>query len=153
MGNWLCPVDATPEHKIMYHGSSARIDGDYLLPRPSAVVNGEKVVFATPDRTLALTFAGRQWSDDDLELGYVNGQLTLEERSAGRFEAVYNRVEAYIYTVDATSFHQDMRLGMYKHEWISDSAVKIQEREYVPNVASALYEAARHGKLSIVFHS
>lgn len=151
MGNWLCPeVGEREEIHTMYHGSPVKIDGGWLELRRSAVVNHELVVFATPDRTLALTFMGGKWTDNDLNLGYINGQLTLEEKWTGAFAKIYAQRTGYLYLVAADGFRQDRRLGMYAHEWVADKAVKIQSVQVISDVWQELLDAQQRGQIHLI---
>lgn len=118
---------------VMYHGSKIANPTKVLYPMPSGVLNGESAVFATPDRTLALLFIA-DWTDNDLTVGYINGQLTVEERYKGAFQTIFLNKSGYLYLVSANTFQTDARLGMQSHEFISKESVPIIGSLFVPDL-------------------
>jgi gamma-glutamylcyclotransferase (GGCT)/AIG2-like uncharacterized protein YtfP len=121
----------------LYHGSSHRIK--VLKPRSSNVINGEKAVFATNSKDLAVFFIAKT-SDCDIELGYYAGQLYAVEQYPNAFNLLKN-VSGYVYSVDSKLFHSDSRLGMQKHEFICKKAVKVLKTEIIKNVYEYLIKS------------
>jgi hypothetical protein len=123
--------------KYYYHGSEKNITGTVLDPRPSRVIDNEKAVFATNTKALALLFIPK-WSDNDFELTCYNNHIYFIENYPNAFDHIFSDKSGYIYQVDKQKFHSDDRLGMKNHEFISDSTVQIQKKEYIPDIVSIL---------------
>lgn len=113
--------DAPP---LLYHGTSRAIDGAALLPRASALLDGEPAVFAAADYALAVVFAARA-PGADVGVGHVNGRLYVQENSAGAFARHLRGAAGYIYTVAGATFGGDARLGMPHSEFISRAPVPV----------------------------
>jgi len=135
---------------VLYHGSKHLIQGS-LEPRPSRVVDGEAKVFATTDRWLALVFIGGL-GDTILGLGFVTSVGTtigyLEEMVPGALNHL--RIPGYIYTLPSGPFHSDHRLGMKRHELVSDSSVPILSTERIADVYDELMRAQTRENFTIV---
>jgi hypothetical protein len=115
--------------KTLLHGSPT--DVERLDPHPSKVVNGEKVVFATDERWLALMFVAPSEVTATLEFGYENGIPYIKELNEGDFKGL--EAAGYLYTVPANDFVSDSRLGMPWHEVICPHAVEIVVTEKIAN--------------------
>ena len=115
-----------------YHGSSNEIDGDYIEPKLSKVIDDEEAVFATNEKYVALVFIPK-WSDCDLEFGHYGDVPHMMEIYPGAFDKLKN-VSGYMYYLDPTNFESDSRLGMKKHEFISKQKEKIIKKEFVEDV-------------------
>lgn len=126
-------TEGAAEHRY-YHGSSTLIK-DYLLPHPSAVINGENAVFATNTHWLALVFIPRH-TDADLDIGFADGIPYIAEKYAGAFKLL--KASGYIYEVSTREFHSDPRLGMQHHEFINPQKVRILHQKFVPDIFGAL---------------
>ena len=122
--------------KYFYHGSSIDIDGEYLEPRPSRVLDGEKAVFATNNIYISLVFIP-QWTDNDFDLTHYNDKWYLVEQYPGAF-SIFENKDGWIYSVDSTNFKSDDRLGMKRTEFISKKKVKIVKRVYIKDVLKIL---------------
>ena len=124
---------------MYYHGSNCVPSDNVLLPRPSDVLNGESVVFATNRKSTALMFIGR-WSDSDIEHGFIihNGveQEYAREQYPGAFDLL--KVGGYVHCVNADEFRSNDRLGLTDVEFIARNPVKIIKTEYIPNVFNEL---------------
>lgn len=129
----------------LWHGSPVKLismDGDasaptlMLEPRPSSILQEEKVVFATSERWMALAFATR-FGGRDIDLGVAEGIPYLAEAKPDAFEQLKKR-DGYLYKVYVQGFCSDPRLGMANREFINREAVPILEQEYIPNVWDAL---------------
>jgi hypothetical protein len=116
----------------LFHGSEKKINDNQLLPRPSRLMDGQSVVFATNQRWIALVCICRS-NDADLEFGFENGRPYIKELWAHAF-AIINK-PGYIYTVMAEDFESDQRLGMVNHEFVAHSPVDIVVREYIKKSA------------------
>jgi hypothetical protein len=127
--------------RILYHGSEKHLE--YLVPMPSRVLGGERAVFATPYRWIAIVFSKR-WSDSDFsDFGSTTNLATgekewiLEEARPGAFDEIF-RGNAWLYTLPARDFHGDVRLGMPNVELINFSQVTPLKRELVDVAAELL---------------
>lgn len=118
----------------LYHGSSSEID-EYLEPRPSKVIDGEKAVFATDNKSLALVFIPKS-TDKELGIGTVHGVPYVMEEFPGAFNLL--KTPGYIYTVSKNGFLTDKRLGMKNNEFISRNKVKIINKSSIKNVYNEL---------------
>ena len=120
-----------------FHGTPVLISDNILMTRPSSILDNELAVFATPDRNLALLFAA-PWNDDDLNVGYVNGILTIEEMYPDALVKIFKNKSGYVATVRATTFSTDKRLGMQTHEFISKVAVPVLKQELIQDLYTAI---------------
>lgn len=112
-----------------FHGSPYYIEKQ-IHPRPSKLLNGESVVFATDIFQIACLF-GVDWTDKDIELGSVNGEWYMKELYKNSFKRF--KKSCYVYEVDQTGFHGDDRLGM-KHEFVNYNDVDIVSTIQVDNI-------------------
>jgi hypothetical protein len=124
-------VTETPE--ILYHGSTARIE-DWLEPRPSKVINGEKAVFATPNRWMAEAFASGL-KHTQIDLGVANGVGYLAEMYPGAFNIL--KIPGYLYTLSSEGFKHDPRL-MGPQELINPDRTKILKTEMIGSLYDAI---------------
>lgn len=122
---------------MYFHGSGARIAGGFLEPRASAVIGGEKAVFAASRRFVALAFLA-EWTDLDLMFGHSGGHWHLVERYPGALEKVYGGQSGFIYKVSKAGFRSDPRLGMRDVEFVNPGRVAILEQERVEDILAAL---------------
>jgi hypothetical protein len=122
---------------MLYHGSKFLIK-NYLEPHSSRVINNEKAVFASPSKSFVLAFMGDKWSDNDFELGEIDGILFMVEKKPNVFSKYLDKKEGYLYTMSNKNFHSNQRLGMKKYEFISDKKVKILKTKKINNVLDAL---------------
>lgn len=100
----------------MYHGSNSIIKGN-ITPYQSKIMEGERVIFATPNFDLSVIFIPK-WSDEDLDLGRMEGEPLFEvkERYKGAFEKL--KISGYVYTLRSDNFKKDDGLGM-SEEFVS----------------------------------
>lgn len=118
-----------------FHGST-RLIKNKLEPRPSKVIEGEEAVFATNKRWLALFFI-LDTTDFDFQVGYY-GEPHIIEQYPGAIEEKMKNRSGYIYSVDPKLFHDDPRLGMQQHEFISDGPVSILKTKKIDDVYEEL---------------
>lgn len=118
---------------VLFHGSPHQITR--LEPRPSPVIDGEKAVFTTNKRWLALVFS-TQARNKDLGFGYKDGRPFIDEARPGGLDIL--RAPGYIHYVPAAGFHDDERLGLKGREFIRKAPVDVAEVEQVPDVLSDL---------------
>ncbi len=116
--------------RTLLHGSRFLVDR--LTPHPSRVIDGELAVFATNERWLALAFIPKA----DVGIGTINGVPFITENKEGAFADM--KVPGYIYSVSGKEFRQDIRLGMYKNEFITDDPVNIIHTEVIDDAFEAL---------------
>jgi hypothetical protein len=127
--------------RVLYHGSPTAIAGDWLEPRPSAVIGGERAVFATDKKYVALAFMA-PWRDADLGLGgYGGSDVFFEENAPGAFAEAFGGKSGWLYTVADEGFGGDPRLGMRNREFIRRTPARILTRTFVPDLAKAIRRA------------
>jgi hypothetical protein len=119
-----------PNH--LFHGTSEPIQGNYLLPKPSQVLQGEEAVFATNRFDFAVLFIAK-WTDRDFEFGIVNGKAYCMEMYPNAFD-ILKKASGVVYLVQEEYFKTDERLGMKNHEFISKQKVPIDSYVKVGNV-------------------
>ena len=129
--------------KYLYHGSLSKIN-NYLTPRPSNILDGEKAVFATNKIYLAVFFICK-FNESQIDLGFINDKPVIIEQYPGAFDECLN-VSGFLYYVSSKGFHSDPRLGMKKHEFINDNKVKILKTEFVDNV----YQYLLNSEMNVV---
>ena len=130
-----------------YHGSSNDIKNDYIYPKSSNVVNGEKKVFATNTKGLALIFMGEKWKDSDMWLGSEKNKIYAIELLPGIFKDTFSGKDGYLYYLSPNDFHSDLRLGMKNHEFIADKKQKILKKIYIKDVLQAI---KRDGTINLI---
>lgn len=111
-----------------------------LLPMPSRVLDGERAVFATNRRWIALLnivpFTGA-----DLDYGYdEDGRAYIREMYPDAFSKLRLQRVGFIYTVASSGFHTDARLGMPGHEFISGEPVSIIGVEEIDDLYYTILE-------------
>jgi len=123
--------------KTLYHGSPVKLS--VLEPRSSKVIDGEKAVFATDEKWIAMAFIPR-WTDDDINLGFhSDGKTTvayLAEMRENAFDVF--KTSGYVYSVNSAGFIGDPRLGLRGHEFINKSTVKVKEAEHIVDIWTEL---------------
>src|SRR5690606_8964216 len=90
------------------------------------------------------------WTDDDLELGSVNGQDYLKEKYPQAFEKIFGSRVGYVHVLPDGSFSSDPRL--MPSERISKENVKVEKVKKISDLLKALKQQnkmilARHGDL------
>ena len=116
---------------IFYHGSSIG-NIKRLEPNYNHLV-GRDVVFATPNYEYAVAMAVES-SNDDLEIGYINGEFTIAEVYEGAFDLLKEPV--YLYKVKSTGFHQHPRL--IEMEYIIEVPIPVVKSKRVPDAYQEL---------------
>lgn len=124
----------------LYHGTS--VDVDVLEPRGD---HGDPkvppAVFGAVDRSFALTYAARPWSDRDLNQSayYKNGkrEIVMREMRPGAIEDTYGGAKAYLHTLPGEGFHRTERLGS-TWEKINTSPVTPTKTEVIPDALEAM---------------
>lgn len=124
-------VRETADQKL-YHGSAIKVHT--LEPMASKLLDGKKVIFASPHRTIALCFAGVSWSDEDIALGEINGRPYAEELRRGAFR-VFD-FSGWLYVFKGTDTINDERLGSF--EVALAKPVVPDEIIFIPNVLAEL---------------
>src|SRR5438445_12319632 len=94
------------DHDFFYGivGPKVLVDGGWIEPSPMALINNESVVVASTDRVLALVFMRSSTLLVDLDIGYVNGKLVLQERKTGSFKRIYDGQQGFVYHVASKGF-------------------------------------------------
>lgn len=124
-------IEAVGIPTILYHGSS----GSYqtLKAQISPAYPDQKQVFATPSYDFALAFAGKPWSDLEINQSVVNGKQVLTEILPGMFKEKFN-CPGYVHVLkpdDFTRFGRDS-------EWVADYDQEVIEVKRVSNVLAQL---------------
>lgn len=117
--------------KVFYHGSSVSNINKLALNYSHLV--GREVVYATPNYEYALAMAVES-SNDDLEIGYINGEFTIAEVYEGAFALL--KEPSYIYEVNPNGFHQHPRLPPM--EYIIETSMPVLRAKRVPNTYKEL---------------
>lgn len=115
----------------LYHGSSVN-NLKILKPHPNSTI-GRDVVFATPNYEFALAMSLPS-SNEDLDIGYVNGKFMIEEQYEGAFDLL--KQAAYIYEVDARGFYEHPQFP--EMERIIEVSVPVKKAKRIPNVYQEL---------------
>lgn len=124
-----------------YHGSKIQLNT--IEPRPSKVVNNEKVVFATNNKWLSIAFIAK-FTDNDIEIGVTNDVLYLCEQYENAFK--FLKCSGYVHYVDEKYFQPDDRLGMKNHEFISHTCVPASYSEKI----ECVYDALQKGEVLMI---
>lgn len=111
-----------------------------LMPHSSAVLEGESAVFAANAPWLAIFFIA-QARDCDIGCGFINSIPYIMENNVGAFDKMLRGHSGYIYSVDASNFHSDTRLGLQGREFISKTSEVILESKFVPDIFEALVQS------------
>lgn len=123
--------------KYYYHGSKLLIK-DHLEPRSSAVINGQKAVFATNKISMAMFFASGA-PESMIEVGSMGNELErfyyLRETKPNAFEKFFKGI-FYLYVLDPNNFNPDQRIQ--PTEFISNQPVKILKTYRIKNLYSSL---------------
>ena len=119
------------KRNVMYHGSS--VPNINRLQQNYNHLVGREVVFGTPNYEYALAMAIDS-TNDDLEVGYINGQFTIAEVYAGAFELL--KEPSYIYEMKSNGFHQHPRLP--EMEYIIETSMPVLRSKRVPNTYKEL---------------
>ena len=132
--------------RVMYHGSNAKFDR--FEPKYHELADGDRVVFGTPLRAMAVAGMGR-WTDDDFDQGTYNDEelLHMRELKPGALERVYKGKRGYLYELDPESFEHGGEQYM-PTEFISKTSPKIVKRTEVDAYEAMLAEE-RAGRLKI----
>jgi hypothetical protein len=123
-----------------YHGSPILIDKSkdgcrYLETKFSKILGGQKAVFATNSKEMAILFIPK-WTDADIDFGTSNGVFYCMEQYPGAFKLL--KKSGYLYEVPTKPFKSDNRLGIKKHEFISKDKVKIAKYTKIKNAYKEL---------------
>lgn len=134
----------TSRRMALYHGSDRRLSR--VEPRWSRLV-GKSVVYATPDRWLAVVFGCRS-CDAFIEIGFEDGRPYIEEMVPGGLDDL--RKCSYVHRLGAAPqpFVGHPALGMPDHEYVAPAAVPVLEVEEVPDALQELRD--RHPEVRIV---
>lgn len=116
---------------VLYHGSSVN-NLKILKPHPNSTI-GREVVFATPNYEYALAMSVPS-GNEDLDIGYVNGQFMIQEQYEGAFDLL--KQAAYIYEVDARGFYEHPQFP--EMERIIEVSVPVKKAKRIPNVYQEL---------------
>ena len=90
---------------LLYHGSPKRVS--VLKPMNMHGDTGiGDVIFATPDKTMALAYAGRKWGDRDINQSYNSdtGRWALTEMRPLAFNDAFFDACGYVYMILSSCF-------------------------------------------------
>lgn len=116
---------------VLYHGSPEK---HKTLTVNAAQAYADKArVFATPSYSFALAFAGKPWSDLEVNQCVVDGKQVLTEILPGMFKEKFD-CPGYVHVLepdDFSRFGRDM-------EWVSEKDVDVSQVKRINNVLTAL---------------
>ena len=115
----------------LYHGSSVN-NLKVLKPNHNATL-GREVVFATPNYEYALAMSIPS-TNDDFDIGYVNGEFMIEEQYEGAFDLL--KQPAYMYEVDEVGFREHPEFPPM--ERIIEVTVPVRKAKRISNVYQEL---------------
>jgi len=115
----------------LFHGSPTEIS-DFLNPFESKLLAGEKVVFATTERWIALICIARL-CNEEVEFGFIN-RLPYVQLKTPWAKNKLLQSGGYIYTVSDNGFREDLRVGLVQHEFINYNRVAIVNSEKIYSV-------------------
>lgn len=121
------------ESFTVYHGSPYKLS----KLKPTSVYKGENALFASPNYTFALCYAGKHWTDQDINQCIVNGYVVLTELKNGIFDKVFD-CSGYIYEFDSDDF-TPIDDGNYEMYRVAD--IKPSKTHRIANVYQALVDA------------
>lgn len=115
---------------IMYHGSNQH----YSILKANSKFNNKKenVIYASPDYSFALSYAGAQWNDLDINQSVYNGKIYLTEIQPNKFEEIYDR-PGYIHIISSKTFKPFHGL-----EYVSTDDAHVIEVKKINNVLNEL---------------
>jgi hypothetical protein len=124
--------------KVVYHGSPKKIK-EFKLKK-HYLFDDEKVVFATPKKSMAICFLSNKWTDEDLDLGTEGGgPLRIRELKPGALKKAFSGVSGYIYELEGKGFSYYPQL--MSQERVSKSVPKILNFEKIDDALKALEES------------
>ena len=121
------------EESTVYHGSPYKLS----KLKPTSVYKGENALFASPNYTFALCYAGKHWTDQEINQCVVNGYVVLTELKNGIFDKVFD-CSGYIYEFDSDDF-TPIDDGNYEMYRVAD--IKPSKTHRIANVYQALVDA------------
>lgn len=116
----------------LYHGSPNKYP---ILKRHIAQAYPEdNVVYATPLYEFALAYAGKNWTDLEINQSIYNGKHVLTEILPGEFDRIFN-TQGYVHYISSDGFFpfSEEHNGIIK-EWISIWDVTPYKIETISNV-------------------
>lgn len=113
---------------LLYHGSPVKFST--LKVRDSGYSG--KHAFATDNYAFALAYAGKQWSDFEINQSQVNGVMYLTEIIPGKLKEIFDR-PGYIHCVPSEDFKP-----FHGVEYISDKDSKVAKTITIPNILDEL---------------
>lgn len=125
----------------LYHGSPKELK--VLKPHYSRIV-GMEVVYASQFKGVALCFAGKQWTDLDLDLGEINGVIHLKELKPDAFDAF--DCSGYLYRFNAEGFETHDNLASF--EVIGFKPITDIRQESIENI----FRELRDTDIKLIYH-
>lgn len=125
---YTIPTLQPKEDKFLYHGSPFKFNT--LKVRDSGYSG--KHAFATDNYAFALVYAGKQWSDFEINQSRVNGVMYLTEIISGKFKEIFDR-PGYIHLVKSEYFKP-----FHGVEYISNQDVPVIKTIRVDNILEEL---------------
>ncbi len=85
----------------LYHGSPLVLKN--IKPMPSRILDGTEAVYAAAQMSVAACFCTDGWTDKDIELGLINGDLYIKELKVDAFKLLEQK--GYIYELKNKDFY------------------------------------------------
>jgi hypothetical protein len=122
---------------FLYHGSILP-DLKVLKPHYCSTVK-KNVVYATPVKGIAVVMSMHDWTDKELDFGYVEGEsLTLTELVPGKIEQVFGDKSkpAYIYQISSKHFKPNPKICDW--EMVAYRTIPIIKQEIIDDKIMAM---------------
>ena len=116
---------------LLYHGSNSKFK--VLKAFPSPAYPDQARVFATPSYKFALAFAGKQWSDLEINQCMVNGEHVLTEILPGMFKEKFE-CPGYVHILEPDGFEPFGRAM----EWVCPHDVTVSKVDRINNVLAEM---------------
>ena len=118
---------------ILYHGSNDY----YPVLEPHISTHGKAAVYASPNITHALCFAGNKWTDKILNMSYYDGILYLIELEKDILNETYNR-PGYLYQIDDKDNQFEYVRNNSPNELWSFEIIHYSKVTYLTNILNEL---------------
>lgn len=158
VASWSMQLQPTDLPQLWHGSQAALIPGkDMLLPVQSHVLTEQKLVFATPFRSMALAFStGATDADIGRSFGDLFGEkrIRIREMVPGAFDKWFRGRSAWLYRTPALLFSHEPGILLPSWEFVSSVPVPILSAEFVPDVWKALTDMhdANDSALQIHFY-
>ena len=127
----------------VYHGSPV---GGLLYIEPKISTHSKKWVYATKDKSIALTFL-QKWNDFLLNQSISNGRQELTERLPNILEGIYKGKSGFLYYLDSTNFLEGQT--SFSPEVVSNKREKVLHCEFIEDCYEKLCEMERNNEITL----